>query len=427
MQGSGLKIIEGKIGHDTMARYLMDRYTFKTLTDTEEILIYDEKKGYYTSSSLATIKRAVHKILTENGLADLSKRSYINEVTAFIQRSTYRKREKFNSQPHLLNIENGILRIKKGKVIPHTPKFLSTTRIPVIYDEKAKWPNIDRFFSQIVSDEDVPVLIEIFAWCLDLNSPIQRFIILVGDGANGKSTFLSLLRTFMGDNNCSSVTLQSLSHNRFASSELYGKFVNIYPDLPSTLVRDTGLLKALTGGDSISAERKFERGFTFVNTAKLIFSANKPPMIDDESYAIWRRAVIIKFPNRFSGETRDPDLINKLTTSEELSGLLNSAIVKLEILRERGDFSYDPSWKGTRDKYTIMSEPVVAFVESECAMDSLEEVPKPELFKAYRRFCIQAKIPVGTNRAFGRILKRKYKGTIRERQNNWEGITLKQR
>jgi putative DNA primase/helicase len=317
------------------------------------------------------------------------------------------------------------LKINTGKLIPHNPKLLSMTHIPVNYDEEATCPAIEIFLGEIVSEDDLPLLIEIFAWCLDLNSTIQRFILLVGEGANGKSTYIRLIRAFIGEPNCSSITLQALAHNRFASAELFGKFVNIYPDLPATLVKDTGTLKALTGGDAIYAERKFERGFTFINKAKLIFSANTVPRIDDESYAIWRRAIIIRFPNKFSGSDRDPDLIDKLTTPEELSGLLNLAIDKLKILREQGDFSYNPNWKLTREEYTLLSDPATAFIESECELDPLEEIPKPELYKSYRKFCIESKIPVATSRGFGRTLKKKYWGTIRERQNNWTGVILK--
>ncbi|MFC2024010.1 phage/plasmid primase, P4 family [Chloroflexota bacterium] len=422
-----MHIQDGKIGHDIMARHLMDNYIFKTFKDTEQILIFSRKRGYYTSDSSTTIKKVIHKTLTNLGLAKQSKKGFINEVTAYIQRSTYVSRGKFNAKEHFLNINNGILKIRTGTVIPHNPKLLSTMCIPVSFDETTRCPVIDKFFRQIVAENDVPLLIEIVAWCLDLNSRIQRFVLFIGEGANGKSTFVNLLRAFIGEKNCSSVTLQSLSHNRFASAELFGKFVNIYPDLPSASIKDTGRLKALTGGDAIPAERKFEHQFTFVNKAKLIFSANKPPTIDDDSYAIWRRAIIIDFPNTFAGSNRDPDLIDKLTTPEELSGLLNLAIDKLKILREQGDFSCVPTWEGTRSKYALISDPVVEFVETKCVLDPVEEIPKPRLFTAYSKFCIQSGIPVGTNRGFGRILKNKYSRTIRERQNNWTGITLKKR
>jgi len=413
-------------GHAGMAQLIMSKYTFITLVDTEEILVYDSKKGYYTYFGEAVIKRTVHNVLLEHDLASKSKRSFINEVIAFIQRSTFVNRDKINSAMYLLNIGNGILDVRTYKLHAHNPKLLSTIRIPVNYEQAAKCPNIMKFFREIVGEENVQLLIELFAWCLDVNSPIQRFVILVGEGSNGKSTFINLLRAFMGSANCSSVTLQSLSYNRFASSELFGKLVNIYPDLPTYLIKDTGPLKALTGGDAINAERKFERGFTFVNKAKLIFSANKPPEIEDESYAIWRRMVIIEFPNKFIlGVNRDPELIEKLTAPEELSGLLNLAIEKIKILREQGDFSYHADWKAIRSKYTLLSDPVSEFIDIACNFDPLVEIPKPNLYKAYCEFCKKKGVPAQTSRGFGRVINRKYSRAIYSRANDWAGIRLK--
>lgn len=425
MKNAELATKSDSIGHAEMAQLVMSKYTFKTLIDTEEILVYDPKKGCYTYFGEAVIKQTVHRILLKHDLASKSKRSFINEVIAFIQRSTFVNRDKINSAMYLLNIGNGILNVRTYRLIAHNPKLLSTIRIPVNYDQAAKCPNIMKFFSEIVGEENVQILIELFAWCLDVNSPIQRFVILVGEGSNGKSTFINLLRAFIGSSNCTSITLQSLTYNRFASSELFGKLVNIYPDLPTYLIKDTGPLKALTGGDAINAERKFERGFTFVNKAKLIFSANKPPEIEDESYAIWRRMVIIEFPNKFIGANRDPELIEKLTAPEELSGLLNMAIEKIKVLREQGDFSYHDDWKAIRNKYSLLSDPVSEFIEIACDLDPLAEIPKPSLYKAYCLFCKRKGVPAQTSRGFGRIINKKYTRTIMSRGNNWAGVCLK--
>ena len=217
------------------------------------------------------------------------------------------------------------------------------------YDPDADCPKIRKFISEIVQIKNIPLLEEIFGWCLDLDSPIQRAIVFVGEGANGKSTFLNVLVTFLGRENCVAVTLQSLSKNRFDKAQLFGKMANIHADLPASLITDTSVIKSLTGGDSISAEKKFQDGFTFVNRAKQIFSANQLPIIDDESPAIWRRIVLISFPNRFLGKNDDKDLIKKLTAHEELSGLFNIALQGLARIKEKGDFTYIP-YRGSHQR-----------------------------------------------------------------------------
>src|SRR5208337_5133071 len=99
----------------------------------------------------------------------------------------------------------------------------------------------------------------------------------IGDGSNGKSTLINLIKALIGLKNVSSRGLQELEMNRFAKADLYGKLANLYADLPDTALRSVGIFKMLTGGDPITAERKFQNPFKFISGAKLIFSCNKVP------------------------------------------------------------------------------------------------------------------------------------------------------
>jgi putative DNA primase/helicase len=401
-------ITDDGISRHEMARYIMRLHTFKTFQDTKQILVYNPKSGRYRFNGDAIIKGLAQKTLEEHSLSKQATIHYMNEVMGYIERATYVPRSKFNNSKRFTNVKNGRLDLDTMKLYKHSPKFLSTFRIPVEFDPSAECPRIRSFLNQIVSKEDIPVLKEVFGWCLDVRSPIQRAFLFMGEGSNGKSKFLGLLREFLGPKNCAALPLQAFSTNRFATSKLFGKLANIYPDLPSTRLTDSSLLKALTGGDAVTAEEKFKTGFEFINSAKLLFSANKPPVIEDDSRAFWRRMIIIDFPNVFVGKQRDPDLLQKLTTPEELSGLLNIAIEGLKRLRDNGDFTYNKSWQNSREKYTRLSDPIGVFVEQKCVFDVIEEISKPSLFKAYVSFCAEKSIPAGTKQAFGHTLKKKY-------------------
>ncbi|MFC1912364.1 phage/plasmid primase, P4 family [Chloroflexota bacterium] len=422
---SQLKVTNQNITHGEMAKYIMRRHTFITLSDTEEILVYNPKRGVYQDKGDIVIKQTVEETLDEYECSRQASTSYTNEVLGHIKRRSYVDRNTLNSKSYRLILKNGVLDLRTMKVRRHNSKYLNTIRIPIYYDSSARCPKIRKFLEQIVTKENVPLLEEIIAWCLDVKSPLQKVVLFVGEGANGKSTFLRLLRRFLGKANCEGMSLQSLANNKFSIANLYGKLANIYPDLSKATIKETGNLKALTGGDAINAERKYEKEFTFVNRAKLIFSANQPPIMNDESYALWRRMVFIEFPFRFSGDSDDKRLINKLITQKELSGLLNLSLKALKRLRENGEFSYQMSWEQTRKKYSEMSDPVRAFIEKECEFDSLEELSKPKLFQAYQKFCKKEQIPAETSRGFGRILKREFSKNINERANNWTGIYLK--
>ena len=128
-------------------------------------------------------------------------------------------------------------------------------------------------------------------------------------------------------------------NNSFALSDLEGKSVNIDTELSSTSIEDTAVIKKLTGRQPIRVERKNQRAYDTTLHAKLFFSANKIPMTHDISDAFFRRYNIISFPNNFEGKD-DPDLLNKLTTEEELSGIFNILMTALRriLKNNRGVF-----------------------------------------------------------------------------------------
>jgi len=386
--------IDGKFVPKILADDIMKDYIFKTMSDTEDVYVYNN--GVYTNDGINVIKRECEVRLG----GDVSTHR-VNEVIGHIQRSTYVERNEFDSDVFVLVLNNGLLNINGGEMTAHTPEYLSTIRLPVDYNPDADCPKIKKFFSEIVKEDDVPVLEELIGYCLFKGYPIHKAFMLVGEGANGKSTFLNLLRTFLGGENVVSVALQDLDRNRFASGALHGKLANIYPDLSPNALYATGKFKMLTGGDLIGAEKKFGGMFTFENYAKLIFSANRIPMVDkDDSMAFFRRWLIINFPNTFNGATANKNLLDKLTTPEELSGLLNLAIKGLKRLMDNGGFSDDRSVAQIREQYIRMSDSVHAFVLDKIEVSPEDFVEKKELYGAYCEYCRNENLPVISDQTF---------------------------
>jgi len=308
-------------------------------------------------------------------------------------------------------------------------------RIPVTYDPSADCPRIKQFFAEVLEPQDIPVIHELAGYALIPDYSIQRAFLFIGDGSNGKSTLLSLLRTFLGKDNCSSVPWHALEYSRFASSRLDGKLLNIYADLPSRSMDSTGAFKMLTGGDAISAEKKFKDGYSFVNFARLVFSANKPPRIlDEDSYAFWRRWIIINFSSQFpeNDPKTDPEILSKLTTETELSGLLNLALDGLQRVLTNAKFSYGKTVDQTQSYYLRASDPVYAFVEDCCELDSDAVTSKDTLFEAFKNYCKESKTPLMNRDSFAKALKNSphFRITLTrptvdgERIQSWKGIKL---
>jgi putative DNA primase/helicase len=375
-----------------LAEELMSEYHFATMKDTDQIYVYMD--GFYQPYGEVLIRQEC-KIRLQGEY----RKNRVGEVIDYIKASTYTNRRE--ELPNLIPLENGVLNIDTMGLKPFRPEYMFFNKLPVKYDPEATCPQIKKFLFEVAgAKEDVDILIETVAFCLYREYFIAKALMLVGGGSNGKSTFLNLVKEFMGKENVSCRSLQDLEDNRFAKADLHHKLANIYADLPDRALWRTGTFKMLTGRDLIAAERKFQQSFTFENYAKLLFSANKVPEAYDDTDAFFRRWLIVVFPNQFVNDKADPYILQKLTTPEELSGLLNLALAALQRLRKTGRFSSSKATDEIRQDYIRKSSPIAAFVMDCLAVDSDAFIVKKDLFKVFAAYCRERKIPCVTETTF---------------------------
>ena len=419
------------INYKAFSDALIEKYHFKTFNDTEEILYY--KDGYYHLGGAALVKneseRTFGELITVHGT---------NEILGHVIRSTYIDREEVNKDPMLLNFKNGLYNLKTFEFTEHTPEVILTTLLPVKYDPDAKCPMIEQFLGEIVDGEDVQLLKEIPGYCLYRRYFIRKAVMLVGGGGNGKSTYLNLLRAFLGGN-YSAVSLQGLVSNKFSTASLFGKLANIYPDLSPNSLKDTGRFKILTGNDAVDGEKKFKECFSFDNFAKLIFSANTVPISYDSTKAFFGRWIIINFPYEFKEDEANGDdvkkadkkILDNLTTPGELSGFLNLALKGLESLLENDKFSYKKTGEEVEEEYLKLSNAVYGFVHEWCEIGMDVQITKGDLYNGYVCYCKSKKQQSVTDNKFNREIPRvttvvEARPTIDgSRQRVWRGVKLK--
>ncbi|MEM3550837.1 MAG: phage/plasmid primase, P4 family, partial [Candidatus Bathyarchaeia archaeon] len=375
-----------------LAEELLREYHFVTMKDTDVVYVFDD--GYYQPYGEILIKVECKKRLGRE-----YRKNRALEVIDYIKCSTYMNRRE--EPPNLIPLANGVLDVETMMLKPYTPDLMFFNKLPVKYDPSAKCPNIEKFLQEITATkQDVDILLEVIGFCLYREYVIAKALMLVGGGSNGKSSFLNLVKTFLGKENVSGRSLQDLEENRFAKADLHHKLANIYADLPDKALFRTGTFKMLTGRDLITAEHKFQNSFTFENYAKLLFSANKVPEAYDDTDAFFRRWLIIVFPNQFVNDKADPYLLKKLTTPEELSGLLNLALQALKRLLEKGQFSYSKTTEEIREDYIRKSSPIAAFVMDCLEVDSDAFIVKKELYNAFAEYCRVKNLPAVTQDTF---------------------------
>ncbi len=418
--------------YDTISQDLTETFNFKTMQDTNQIW-YFHNQIYKRQGD-----KFIQKILTPHITKYVTTHG-MQEIINGVKNRTYAKREDLSKTPHIIPLKNGWYNLKKKEIQEPNPNKFVTTQMPITYDKKATCPKIKEFIHDIVEEEDVTLLQEIIGYCIYKDYPISKAFMMLGGGENGKSTFLNLLETFLGEKNIATPSLQELLYNRFAKIELYGKLANIHADLSDQKINQTGTFKMLTGRDTIRGEEKYKGSIEFKNYAKLIYSANNLPPTTDDTHAFWRRWLIIKFPYKFTNNPESPnekqkkgDILKDILDEKELSGLFNWAVEGLQRVLDNGNFTKTTSVESIKDEWLTRSNPLMVFCEKHVEFDNESFVSKDEFYDAYQEFCDVNAAPSLDKNVVGRKLSQFIRGVRSSkrklsdgsRKNCWDNIKL---
>lgn len=359
------------ITRETLEYYWYSNGYFKRLGQRKNALPIREK-----------IRRGYIEITGEQPPTEL-----IESTLTLMQDTLYVEKTNLTPNKDKICLKNGVYDLNKKKLLPHDPEYKFRAQIPVKYNPHARCPEIMAFFDSmvdrdIISREDVQGLIEWFGYCLVPDNKFQKAVFMIGEKGSGKTTVTNLFNDFIGIENISGESLQKLEEDRFSVARIEDKLANTCPDISSKTIYDSQIFKAITGGDRLRGERKGIDAFEFQNTARLMFAANEPPHIHKSRDAFFRRVLSVTFKKTIPEKERDKDLIERITTEEELSGLLNVALQAREELYNRGGFINEKTLEETEREYSALSEPVVLFAD-ECLVEG-DYTSKHDVYSFYR-------------------------------------------
>jgi putative DNA primase/helicase len=173
---------------------------------------------------------------------------------------------------------NGLFDVDTGKLLPHTPNWFSTSCLPYDYDPKADCPVWKGVVGRILENDPqrIAVLQEWFGNNLVFDTTHQRFLVLSGEGDNGKSVICLVLQEMLGRENVSNLSLESL-HARFYPISTLGKLANVSTEIGELDKTAEGTLKAYVSGEPMAMEQKGKPVFMAIPTARLTFATNNVP------------------------------------------------------------------------------------------------------------------------------------------------------
>jgi P4 family phage/plasmid primase-like protien len=224
--------------------------------------------------------------------------SYVENVMRIAKWKLLQPKWEEVSGVNYIPFANGVWDVANHKLLPHSPDFLLTWKLPREYPSVfgLEYRSIDRFLNQVTKNNQQlkNILIAAANAVLLGRCDLQKAIYLVGNGGNGKGSFLRLLEMLVGDMNTHSTTLHDLCDNQFEIANIYKKRLIICPDEDK---RFGGLsrFKSITGGDSIRGEKKGKDAFKFRYEGMVAIASNDPIFLGDSSYGLSRRLITIPF------------------------------------------------------------------------------------------------------------------------------------
>ncbi|EJT6491840.1 phage/plasmid primase, P4 family [Clostridium perfringens] len=333
----------------------------------------------------------------------------------------------FNRNPYLVNVRNGLLDIRDMSFKEHTPSYLSTVQLNVEYNPQVDCPQFKKFLNEVLDCKLIPLVQEIVGYLLTTNTASQKAFVFWGPARTGKSTLLWVVEyLLLGKKNVSNIPWQEIG-DKFKTAELLGKLANVFSDLPSKSIDDTGIFKVVTGEDYLMAEKKNKNPFKFKPFARLVFSCNELPRnYVDRTEGFYRRLIIVPFSRQIEKSKIDKALKYKFQREKE--GILNWALEGLKRLYENNfEFSENELTDGVKKEYKRENNNVISFVEECCELDGLFSCSRIEIYEAYKEFCVEAGLKALSQIKFNKELEGNFNIT-RSRSGKlrlWNGVRIK--
>jgi len=372
-------------------------------------------------ADMTTAQRQIKRSNTNTGL-----NAFLNLSKAYLTLTS----EDLDKNAYLLNCKNGTIDLKTGVLEPHSASNLITKFVPYDYDAGAQSRTFEKFLADIQPDPVVRAFLQQSIGYSLLGVARERcFWILYGTGNNGKSVFIDLFSELLNDyassTNSASVMAQKADRIPNDIARLHGKRFIVIPETEENERINAALIKALSGGDKITARFLFGEFFDFYFSGKLWIATNHKPTITDHSKGFWDRLKIIPF-------TVDIPAANVIKKDTLVAALLDDApaILKWAVDGVRAYFGQNGLVvpKTIQDEiaaYKYEQDSIAQFIDECCEIGSYHQVDNAKLYRRYKDFCGDNGEYVRSQRRFSQNLKERGFTQTRGASRMWQGIDLK--
>lgn len=339
--------------------------------------------------------------------------------------------DELDRDPDLLNVMNGEIDLRTGRLMPHDPAHLMTKLAPVAYDAAAEAPTWRAVLERVLPDPEVRGYAQrAVGYSLTGNVGEHCLFFCYGTGANGKSTFLETLREMLAEGEYAKAAQPDLllakkqERHAVELADLRGMRLVSTVEAGEGRAWDEVRVKWLTGGDTISARLMYGNPFSFQPTHKFWIAANHKPRVSGTDLGFWRRVHLIPWTVTIPEEERDHELRAKLRA--ELPGILRWAVEGCLEWRRAGLRPPAAVLAATAD-YRSGEDVLGAFLDERCTEKSDGKVDQPSLFAEYRQWAERTGERIMPARAFGAAIEERGHVRVRSHGRTWiVGLALRQ-
>ena len=287
---------------------------------------------------------------------------------------------------NLINVKNGLIDWSGEEIelLPHDPAYFFRYHTGIKYDAKAKCPVFDKFLADITKNDEsmMQLLLEWLGYVLTVSVSAEKALFLYGTAANGKTTYLRIMRKLAGgDSGASDVPLKDILSYRFGLFNVISKTVNIDSDTSAITDANFAVFKQIVSGEDVTGEGKGKNQFSVRLAAKLVFACNELPEVRcSDIEALRRRVCLVPFEQTFSSQPVGDELPldNTLvaTLETELPGILNKALQKLRRL-DQNDYEFTTCKRSKKALNAFLrdSNPVNSYVKERLVVAQGTEKP----------------------------------------------------
>ena len=392
--------------------FLFDKFA-KYLKQAENIIKINGKLYIYRDGIYESGDEQIEAAMIEH-IPNLS-RSKRQEVLSYL--GLLVSKESGIADANLIAFKNGVLNVADDTFTDFSPEYIITNKIPHNYNPNAKSELLEGVMRKLACGDDnvYELLYQSIGYCFYRRNELRKSFFLLGEKRNGKSTFLDMVSTLLGEDNTANLDLCEIG-DRFRTAELTGKLANIGDDINDEWVSNTAIFKKVVSGDTVTAERKGKDPVKLRSFAKFFFSANSLPRLGrgKDSSAVLDRLVIIPFDAKFTKNDADydPFIKYKLRGEDVMEALIAKAIPALrEVLIEQEFVTCDKVMSNL-EEFEKSNNPILEFYEELDEADYLNE-PVKVVYQKYTAFCISNNLQPISAIEFQKQMKKQFNLAVR--------------